>query len=476
MLCCPCMKIQSLVREQDSLVPVEVEITLLPGLPQIQFLGLPDQMIRESVHRIRSAIKWQGFETPRAKQILVNLRPAHLKKSSRGLELAVAAGILWKTEQVATPKSLSELLVYGELGLEGDVREPEDLALAFDGRGTVLTGRGGVSEISFPRRLLSQLKDLENPEFKPASLDPLSAERPEEALKLSFPLDQARLLEIVAVGEHPVLLAGPSGSGKTTLARSLSSFLKAPSREDLRSIRKVSRAPARWRPVVQPHHSSTPLSLIGGGVPPMRGEISRAHLGILILDEWLEFDRKAQEILREPIEDGKIRISRLNAAMEFPAEALVIACTNLCPCGNWTPKTSRRCQRTISYCRSYLNRMSGPMTDRFQILFFTEKSRKGEVVEGMQILKRVAAAQNFCKSRRSCNARLTRDEILKDVDPFLFENLYRNDDGSYRRELATLRVARTLADLDLSQSIEKHHLENALTWTRHSFEHLKGLD
>lgn len=473
------MKIQSLVRDQESLVPVEVEISLLPGLPQIQFLGLPDQIIRESVHRIRSAIKWQGFELPRAHQVLVNVRPNHLKKSSRGLELAVATGLLWKTEQVPLPENPS-LVVYGELGLEGDVQEPEDLALGYNENQDVLTGAGGPSTAPYSRFLVRELKELSRPEIVEKNLY-LNVQRPEETLSMAFPKSQARLLEIIALGEHSALMAGPSGSGKTTLAKASEGFLRAPNLDEIRNIRSsLQNSLLSWRPLVKPHHSSTPLALIGGGVPPRRGEMARAHLGILLLDELLEFHPQVQEALREPMEEGKIRLSRSQHAVEYPAQALVLATTNLCPCGDWVPKTSIRCSRTLQKCRSYLNRLSGPVADRFQILFFTSKKRESEVVLGHEILKRVEAAREFqrLQGRNSLvpNSRLGRDELVAKMDAFTLKYLMPMESASRRRELATLRVARSIADLDRSESVEKQHLNEALELCWKSFERLKALD
>lgn len=472
------MKIKSLVLENESLVPAEVEITLLSGLPQIQFLGLPDQTIRESVHRIKSAIKTQGFELPRAHQIMVNIRPNHLKKSSRGLELAVAVGILWKTEQIQLPPNVDQLIVYGELGLEGDVTEPEDLALYFDGDSShrVLSGSSAVTHVGFHRLQISHLKQLEFPQVRAASEQIYQVERPQNFLQYRFSRDQARLLEVVALGGHSLLLAGPSGSGKTTLAKALSEFLKAPTTQEIRQIKKYSRSHGNWRPVVQPHHSSTPLALIGGGVPPARGEFARAHLGLLILDEFLEFNSRAQEILREPMEEGKIRLSRSVRVTEFPAKVQVIACTNLCPCGDWTPKKRVRCSRSLQKCRAYLNRLSGPLTDRFQVMFFTSKYQPSEGVLGADILSNIEKARAFQKSRAAQNADMDKDVLLKQMDSFCAEHLLPKEFSSRRRELSTLRVARSVADLDGKAQIGKGHLEEALDLCWRNFEHLKSLD
>jgi len=408
------MKIQSLIREQDHLIPVEVELSFLPGLPQIQFLGLPDQVIKESIHRIKSAIRSQGFDFPRAQQVLVNIRPNHLKKSSRGLELAVAAGLLWETGQISLQKGLSPL-VYGELGLNGEVFEPEDLRRDFAGTEQTLiyTGQGISGPASFQRASLNQLKDLVKPEIFPASQRVYSIVRPDYGLDLDFPERQAKLLTLAALGEHSVLLAGPAGSGKSTLAKTMASLVRSPSQDEMSLILQNNKVdhpipPLAWRPVVQPHHSTSPLGLIGGGVPPFQGEISRAHKGILILDELLEFHPRGQEALREPMEEGCIRIRRGRHAKEYPAEAFVIATTNLCPCGDWVPQAKTFCARSLRKCQSYTDRLSGPLMDRFQIIFLTQKREIGNPVRGAELLRKLEEVRLFREERAHHDLRFLR--------------------------------------------------------------------
>lgn len=487
MLCVLVMKIQSLVRENDRLIPVDVEVTFLPGLPTVQFLGLPDQVIKESIHRIKSALRSQGFEFPKAQQVLVNIRPNHLKKSSRGLELAVAAAILWNTEQVQPPLE-ERVLMYGELGLKGEVFEPEDLARDFEvtDEVSIFTGKGGELSVPFHRMVLSDLQSLREPDFAPAALHEFQVERPSFGLDLEFPPSQAQLLKIAALGEHSVLLAGPSGSGKSTLAKTMATLLRSPSQSDLREIFKNTRAvgtePPRWRPVVHPHHTTSPLGLIGGGVPLTRGEISRAHKGILILDELLEFHPKAQEALREPMEEFCVRLRRGRCVDEYPAEAFVISTTNLCPCGDWVPKTTVMCGRSLKKCQSYTERLSGPLVDRFQFLFFTQRRENGEKVLGSEILEHIEKAREFREQRalmderyKKLSSRWGLEELYQGVSSFYREHLFPKELSSRRRELATLRVGRTLADLELSEELLPRHIEEALKWTYLPFENLKRL-
>lgn len=482
------MKIQSLIRDNDRLVPVEVELSFLPGLPQIQFLGLPDQAIRESIHRIKSAVRAQGYDFPKAQQVLVNLRPAHLKKSSRGLELAVSLGILWESGQVPPPQD-SDLVVYGELSLSGEVFEPEDLPQDFeaDESVTVWTGKArDPKSVPFQRRALGRLQDIGQPDIVPASPRNYKLERPQFGLDLVFPERQAEILKLAALGEHSLLMAGPAGSGKTTMSKAIWSLLAAPSAEDMREVisnhKGLGETDLKWRPLVHPHHTTPPLGLIGGGVPPSKGEIARAHLGILVLDELLEFHPKAQEVLREPMEDFRVRLRRGRFIEEHPAQALVIATTNLCPCGDWVPKARIMCGRSLKKCRSYAERLSGPLIDRFQILFFTQRHEKGSTVSGSDLLKdlestRARRAQWALVDTRfnKVSSLWTWDELVSDLPEFYMRELFPRELASRRRDLATLKIARTYADLDGMQKMQPQHVERALKITFVPFDALKRL-
>ena len=369
------IKVQSLIQDKATLVPVDVELTLWPGLPGIQFLGLPDQHLKESALRIKSAIKAAGFQFPVAQQILVNLRPSHLKKTSRGLELAVAAAYLWESEQLKAPLPSSDHFLYGELTLSGDVLEPEDLAKSFqDPHRVILTGSAkSESPARFRRQVARNLKDLLKPEEVSASTGLDRPERPTLALQRTYSAEQARLIEVLAVGEHSALMAGPAGSGKSTVAQCLPSFLRAPSEKQFYELKKIHAEfgqELKWRPVVKPHHSTPVIAMIGGGSVPFAGEISRAHGGVLILDELLEYPSQVQESLREPFEEGQMRVFRNGKLKIYPAQAQILATTNLCPCGTWTPSKPMEmaCVYNRTRCRSYGQRLSGPLVDRFEIL------------------------------------------------------------------------------------------------------------
>ncbi len=482
------MKLKSLVRENYSLVPVEIEVTLLPGLPTIQFLGLPDQIIKESIHRIKSAIRQQGFDFPRTQQIFVNIRPNHLKKSSRGIELAVAAGILWETGQLPFPLAQDHFYIYGELGLSGEVFEPEDLASDFDAGSETQVLTGNLSSICCPfsRRVIHELKNLPQAQFHAPEMKALAIERPQVGLDFYFDEVHAEILSLAALGGHSMLLAGPSGSGKTTIAKTLGSLLEEPRPEEILEIKKINKdfhnGDSLWRPVINPHHSSTPLALIGGGVPPKPGEMSRAHRGLLILDELLEFDPKVQESLREPMEEGVLRLSRGSKAMKYPAMAQVVATTNLCPCGDFTPGCRAQCRFSLVKCKSYGQKLSGPLVDRFEILFFTNKrdrSSEDMKVTGQGILERLEMSRRWLRELGRgplANSRRPMREIESEVDSFFFKHMMNKDLGSERRYQATLRVARTLADLERVEFVQGSHVERALKITWAPFEKLRRWD
>lgn len=477
------MKIYSLIQDKNELVAVEVELTLLPGLPGIQFLGLPDQHLKESAFRIKSAIKQSGFQFPIAQQILVNLRPNHKRKTSKGLELAIAAAYLWETEQAPKPVGSSDFYVYGELTLGGEVIEPEDLREnLLKEHAVVLTGKiGSEKPAPFRRHLIQKLSDLSTPEEKLAELQFEQPVAPNEISRHSFSKNQARLLEILAVGEHSMLLAGPAGSGKTTLTKFVAELLRPPSLKNFRDMRRVHRhfgEEISWRPMVRPHHTTPVMAMIGGGSVPFAGEISRAHGGVLILDELLEYSPVVQEALREPFEEGKIKVVRAGRMAEFPAQAQILATTNLCPCGDFTPmkefKKNGKCRYSLTRCQSYLQRLSGPLVDRFEMLEFTRPlkdfSVSGELIRS-RVRKAQALNQNIFQDGLS-NSRREIPPIMASFAPGIAA-LIPKDFSSHRRRLATIRVARTLADLDLSTQVQSQHLSEALEWTQNNFAKLK---
>lgn len=478
------IKVKSFIQDKSSLIPVEVELALWPGLPGIQFVGLPDQHLKESSIRIKSAIKACGFQFPVAQQILVNLRPSYLKKTSRGLELAVAAAYLWETEQLKKPLHGNDFYIYGELSLAGDVVEPEDLSQSFQPpHSIVLTGDNpkGLQAARFRRQLISNLKDLEVPSEIPACGKTDVAIRPIDLLKRKFSESQAKLLKILAVGEHSALIAGPAGSGKSTIAQTLPALLRKPSDLEFVNIKKIHHAfgeTLQWRPVIKPHHSTPTIAMIGGGSVPFAGEISRAHGGILILDELLEFSSHVQEALREPFEEGKMRVFRNGKLKEFPAQAQILATTNLCPCGTWTPlkANERNCSLQWNRCRSYAPRLSGPLVDRFDLIEFTDSIGELEI-SGDEILEKVQKAQEFSLKRSPhSNTRVPIEILSSWIDDGSVLSKALESESSQRRKMAYLRVARTLADLDLSEKIETEHWREAKERCHSYFIRLKKWD
>ncbi len=481
------MKVQSFISEKGQLTPIEVELTLWPGLPGIQFLGLPDQHLKESALRIKSAIRHQGFEFPKARQILVNLRPSYLKKNSRGIELAVAAAFLWETKQLPRPVLDQNFFVYGELNLSGEVFEPEDLLAQTSLKGkVVLTGQGSHQGKSFRRQMVSSLKAIRNPQELLVEEAGLQMERPLLPKNFLLSREQADILETVAVGFHSILLAGPAGSGKSTMAKALHSLLPAPEPQDWDEILETQQkfgAPTAWRPLIKPHHTTPKISMIGGGSVPMAGEISRAHGGILLLDEFLEFPSSVQEALREPFEERVIRVARGGKVQVFPAGGLIVGTTNLCPCGDKVPGATplRSCRFSRIRCHSYSQRLSGPLLDRFQLLVFLGRLEKPTIPwQGVQ--ERIDQAVAFRKAReQGVSGGIQRSlaeqafEIEASLELFL-RKLVVGQQGSERRRIATLCVARSIADLRGSASISLQDLDKAQNWTLRTFDKMSRWD
>ena len=468
------MNFRSFIRVDSKLQLVEVELSLVPGLPQILFLGLPDAALKESTLRIRSAIRAQGFQLPQAQQILVHVRPNHLRKTSRGLDLAVAAALLWETRQVPAPEGIP--IVYGELTLKGEVVRPDDCeeidVTGLSDDDVVWTGRGEALPFSC-NEILTLSGFCAPTKCVPKSL-PWSFERPAHRVR-TFPLAAARIAEILAAGEHSALFAGAPGKGKSTLAEAIPCWLEPPSETDLRASRSLVKGNC-WRPVLRPHHSITPLAMVGGGAKIWAGEIARAHSGVLIMDELLEFQPEIQEALREPMDTGSISIVRAGLSRTFPSRVMVLATTNLCKCGKFTPgpQDMSRCRCRASDRRRMLSRLTGPFADRFAVVAFPHswEAKSGDLVSVEKIGERVNMAIEFRRARSQLEPNAYIDPERISLSP-LQQDLFSDTWSSRRRRNASLRVARTIADLASSAVIKNEHLEEALLYANRGHQILE---
>lgn len=466
------MVINSFVKSDFGLRPVRVEVVLVPGVSQIQILGLADQIIKESSKRIQSALRCQGFCIPPGKQVLVNLQPNYVKKSSQGLDLPIALGILLESAQILPDFfNFAEDYCYGSLSLKGEIQVPEDLKLLNFERFTKTLFTGcSESTWKFNTMTTSSLNTLADIQFVGGEGESDPVEESSYNSELFFEAKMARLMAISALGEHPMLIAGYAGSGKTTIVENLAKILNPPEEKIFLQAKKywmLSGRSLKGRPVLQPHHSITPIAMVGGGVPIKFGEISFAHSGVLILDELLEFNRQVQSALREPMEKGIIYLSRSGVRQTFPAQCLVLATTNLCPCGNFRPGSTYQCRCSSLKLRSYIERMTGPFLDRFAIFHLYENPKIKLTVTMATIRQQVREGYNYrvqARGQEKLNQNLNLAEITAELDGEITEDLIPYS-KSRRRRLSLLRVARTIADLEGSEKIKSHHLEEAQDWT-----------
>lgn len=468
------MIINSFAKQGQKFLPIEVEVKLIPGLPSIQIVGLPDTTIKESIVRIRSAIKNSGFRFPRAQTIVANLRPMGIKKSGTGLDLAIAIAYLLESGQMSWPYAFSKKsYFFGALDLSGNIICPEELRKGLvDSEQTVVTGPCEMN-YQFESHQLKSLKEIASGEARPAE-DPFKDFQRPQLLNLKFSAIQARLLSVIALGEHPCLLAGPSGEGKTTLAQEIVNLLRRPSHTELKTLAKVWRLFGKlpnWRPLVSPHHTIPTISMVGGGNPIHPGEITRAHGGVLLMDEFFEFNQKVFDALREPVEKGELQVARGGVVETFPAKTLLVATSNLCPCGEFVPVRGHRCRCSNRRREIYFDRFRGPMLDRFAIFSMSSEWTSGKEVTLSEILANIEATQEFVKKSRQ---QLNTNQWTTGLDECSqkFEKLLPYIGTSRRRRKSLFQVARSVADLDKSESIKLTHIEEAAEYCLFSHQRL----